>query len=368
MRIDGNGQGNVGIGETSPGSRLQVNGNIRVSNGTTFPTGNSLIRSIQAMSGSANQFVSSSIDFYTAAFTDNGQIAFSTGGVEAMRINGSSQVGIGTSSPGAALDVSSFSDTKILLTHNNSSTRRSFIGSNAGSSGSYNALILGSNATDKGTQSNTGLASWYQEFGPYDVSGNAWKVLYQAAGGAVTERMRIDEAGNLGVGTSSPTDFTPFGFGPTIETKGGHGGSFIVTSGDGTLKTVLSNNVSQTAGFLKTLANHPLAFGTNDTERMRIDSSGNVGIGTASPASKLNVAGGNVTVSAGYGIAWSGDQTRIMTPEDNVVGALINWGAGGGCRAARQQKINRDPSLQSAAAGPHHCPGVAQARAVPGNL
>jgi hypothetical protein len=37
--------------------------------------------------------------------------------------------------------------------------------------------------------------------------------------------------------------------------------------------------------------NYPLLFGTNNTERMRIDSSGNVGINTASPASKLNVVG-----------------------------------------------------------------------------
>jgi hypothetical protein len=46
----------------------------------------------------------------------------------------------------------------------------------------------------------------------------------------------------------------------------------------------------------------------------------------------LNVSGGNVTVSAGYGIAWSGDQARIMTPEDNVSGALIRYGSGGICR------------------------------------
>lgn len=50
---------------------------------------------------------------------------------------------------------------------------------------------------------------------------------------------------------------------------------------------------------------------------------GNLGIGTTSPTSKLNVSGDNITVSAGFGLAWSGDQTRIITPEDNVSGALI---------------------------------------------
>jgi hypothetical protein len=59
------------------------------------------------------------------------------------------------------------------------------------------------------------------------------------------------------------------------------------------------------------------------------DNGTNVGIGTTAPASKLNVSGDNITVSAGYGIAYSGDQTRIMTPEDNVSGALIRYGSGG---------------------------------------
>jgi hypothetical protein len=58
----------------------------------------------------------------------------------------------------------------------------------------------------------------------------------------------------------------------------------------------------------------------------------NVGIGTSSPSSKLTVASSNVTVNAGYGIAFTGDQNRIMTPEDNVSGALIRWASGGICR------------------------------------
>ncbi len=49
---------------------------------------------------------------------------------------------------------------------------------------------------------------------------------------------------------------------------------------------------------LMTLTNAPTIFATNNTERMRLDASGNLGIGTTSPASKLHVNTG----AAGYGI------------------------------------------------------------------
>jgi hypothetical protein len=45
--------------------------------------------------------------------------------------------------------------------------------------------------------------------------------------------------------------------------------------------------------------------------------------GTSATFSSSVTAGGNVLVPAGSGLAWSGDATRIMTPEDNVSGALI---------------------------------------------
>ena len=40
------------------------------------------------------------------------------------------------------------------------------------------------------------------------------------------------------------------------------------------------------ASILRTTTNHPLLFGTNDTEQMRITNSGSVGIGITSPTSQ----------------------------------------------------------------------------------
>jgi hypothetical protein len=177
--------GNVGIGETAPGSALQVNGNIRVSNGTGFTTGNSLIRSIQSMSGSTNQFVSNSIDFYTAAFTDNGQIAFSTGTTERMRIDGSGNVGIGTSSPIGKMEVVQNSGTGNVITVRNTNSNQFFIGGlsmlNAATANNF-GVTIGTGVRDvDGTDSFftinkvTSGTSYVSELAYYDLSAEFWK-------------------------------------------------------------------------------------------------------------------------------------------------------------------------------------------------
>ena len=115
------------------------------------------------------------------------------------------------------------------------------------------------------------------------------------------ERVRIDSAGNVGIGTSSPLS--------SLHVEGGNGirvsdsfpeinlydtdvsGLYHAITGSGS--TSLRFNAD--AGNVS--ANTTLEFLVDNTERMRIDSSGNVGIGTSSPGVALDVVGtGSVAI------------------------------------------------------------------------
>jgi hypothetical protein len=94
----------------------------------------------------------------------------------------------------------------------------------------------------------------------------------------------LNVAGNVGIGTSSPSD--------TLHLNGTTGYGLKITDASSHIATYRTHG---DGAILKTASNHALLFGTNDTERMRIDSSGNVGIGTTSPGQSLDIESGSST-------------------------------------------------------------------------
>jgi hypothetical protein len=166
-----------------------------------------------------------------------------------------------------------------------------------------------------GSENITFSNSWFGGIDAiYQNSGNNNDFGIYTNGGTSTQaKLYITNGGNVGIGTSSPSVKLDVGGASNTDSTA----RFAKTS-EGSL-LLGGNRSTSNCPFIGSENNYDFALITNNTERMRITSGGNVGINTTSGSSILNVVGnagaytcslqGSTTSGQSYGLIINGGST-----------------------------------------------------------
>ncbi len=294
-----NSSGRLGIGTTNPQSLLDLGVNNTAGDGLSFGSVNSELRrgnsgtNVQLSHwGNLSMIIDSDGNDTSRYFNIMHNTNESSTATELFRVQENGRVGIGTSSPNRPLTVDAtpqtFGSTQSVLQ----------LGDNrAMAAGVGGGVTFTGKATTGQTDSNTAFAAIHGEKAN-GTSGNTSGVMIFSTrnnGSNPAERMRIDSSGNVGIGTTNPSALLHLqGTHPIIRlTDSDTGADSLISASSST------GALSISADNHNELNNSFINFKTDGSERMRIDSSGNVGIGRTPTSHILETQGEIKLVSLG---------------------------------------------------------------------
>ena len=187
---------------------------------------------------------------------------------------GNNRIGLGIASPTSKLYVNTVSTEHVITARTADSNGNCIINIlSEGTTG--NSRILFSD-----TAANDGIISY---------SHNDRALFFGTAG--TSENMRIDSSGRLLLGNTTGGSMNAAADNLVVGSGIGHNGMTIFSAADADGWIVFNDaaNTTLTGAINYNHVNNNFAFYTNAAERMRIDSSGNVGIGSSSPTEKLEI-------------------------------------------------------------------------------
>jgi len=307
MRIDSS--GNVGIGTTTMTAKLNVTASSE--NVALFQNSNNSPALIRFREPATTN------DPYIAAY-GNAMAFGKYGAGETMRIDGSGNVGIGVT-PSAWLSTVKAIQLSNRASIYTDSSGNTIVGNNSFVNSSSQDTYL-QTAQASAYLQGAGQHKWYNA--PSGTAGNAI---------TFTQAMTLDASGNLGIGTSSPNCVFHVvgGIGSTGGNPTSSGAAitmFYDTSNDYGVTSVLNNGVAWKQYVIRSAG---LIFKTStDSEAARFDTSGQLGIGTSSPGTTLDVNG----AITGRAFGGEGGEIRLNNITNSATALLLDVDGGNNVR------------------------------------